>query len=38
VRPGGLIVVAAEYRRTETKYTTGSFANDHLNLAFGLEF
>ena len=38
VRPGGPIVIGAEYRRTETKYTTGSFANDHLNLAIGLEY
>ena len=38
VRPGGPIVVGAEYRRIETKYATGSFTNDHLNLAFGLEY
>ncbi len=38
VRPGGPIVIGAEYRRIESKYATGSFANDHLNLAFGLEY
>jgi len=38
IRPGGPIVVAAEYRRTETKYTARSYANDHLNLAIGLEY
>ncbi|HEU5169605.1 MAG TPA: hypothetical protein VFU46_03655 [Gemmatimonadales bacterium] len=38
VRPAGPIVAALEYRRMETTYDAGEFANDHLNLALGFEF
>jgi hypothetical protein len=27
-----------EYRRMETRYVVGTFADDHLNLATGFEF
>jgi len=38
IRPGGPLFVGAEYRRIETRYATGSVANNHLNLSFGFEF
>jgi hypothetical protein len=38
VRPAGPLLVGIEYRRMETRYAVGSFANDHLNLATGFEF
>jgi hypothetical protein len=36
-RPAPL-VVALEYRRIATAYATRTYANHHLNLAFGFEF
>jgi hypothetical protein len=38
IRPGGPLFLGAEYRRIETKYASGSLANNHLNLSFGFEF
>jgi hypothetical protein len=38
VRPGGPFVFGFEYRRLETTYSTGTLANDHLNLSMGIEF
>lgn len=38
IRPGGPLVVGAEYRRIETRYLSGVVANNHLNLSFGFEF
>jgi hypothetical protein len=38
VRPGGPIFLGAEFRRIETRYAVGSFADNHLNLAVGFEF
>lgn len=38
IRPGGPIFLGAEFRRLETKYATGSVANNHLNFAAGFEF
>ena len=38
VRPAGPLFVGAEYRRIDTKYTSGTFANNHVNLAMGFEF
>jgi hypothetical protein len=38
VRPGGPLFFGAEFRRLETKYATGSVANNHFNLAAGFEF
>ena len=38
VRPAGPLVIGAEYRRIETRYASGSVANNHLNLSFGFEF
>ena len=37
-RPAGPLFLGAEYRRTETKYTASSVANNHLSLALGFEF
>jgi hypothetical protein len=38
VRPAGPLLVGLEYRRMETRYAVGTFADDHLNLATGFEF
>lgn len=38
IRPAGPVFLGAEFRRIETKYTQGTFANDHVNLSFGFEF
>jgi hypothetical protein len=38
VRPAGPLLVGVEYRRMETRYAVGTFADDHLNLATGFEF
>ena len=38
VRPGGPLFFGAEFRRLETKYASGSFANNHFNVAAGFEF
>ena len=38
IRPGGPLFVGAEYRRIETRYASGSVANNHLNLSLGFEF
>lgn len=38
IRPGGPIFLGAEYRRLETKYATGTVANNHFSLAMGFEF
>lgn len=38
VRPSGPVFVGAEFRRIETKYSSGTFANDHVSLSFGFEF
>lgn len=38
VRPAGPLVLGLEYRRMATTYSTGKFANDHLNVAAGFEF
>jgi hypothetical protein len=38
VRPGGPLFFGAEYRRLETKYATGSVANNHFNVGMGFEF
>lgn len=38
VRPAGPLFFGAEYRRIETKYTSGTFGNNHVNLAMGFEF
>ncbi len=38
VRPAGPVLVGLEYRRMETRYAAGTFADDHLNLATGFEF
>ena len=38
LRPAGRFVFGFEYRRLETTYASGKFANDHLNLAMGFEF
>ena len=34
----GPLFLGAEYRRIETRYASGSVANNHLNLSFGFEF
>jgi hypothetical protein len=38
VRPAGPLLVGLEYRRMETRYAAGTFADDHLNVATGFEF
>jgi len=38
VRPAGPLLLGVEYRRMETRYAVGTFADDHLNLATGFEF
>ncbi len=38
LRPAGPLFIGAEFRRIETKYASGKFANDHLSLSFGFEF
>jgi hypothetical protein len=38
VRPAGPLLLGMEYRRMETRYAVGTFADDHLNLATGFEF
>ena len=38
IRPGGPLFVGAEFRRLETRYESGVFANNHFNLAVGFEF
>ena len=38
LRPGGPIFIGAEYRRLETRYSSGTVANNHINLAVGFEF
>lgn len=38
VRPAGPLLVGVEYRRMETRYAAGTFADDHVNLATGFEF
>jgi hypothetical protein len=38
VRPAGPILAGLEYRKMKTRYATGDFANDHVNLAVGFEF
>ncbi|CAN5555062.1 hypothetical protein BH09GEM1_BH09GEM1_10140 [soil metagenome] len=38
VRPGGPIFIGAEYRRIETRYSSGTWANNHINFAIGFEF
>jgi hypothetical protein len=38
VRPAGPVFIGAEFRRIETKYAQGAFANDHVNVSFGFEF
>jgi hypothetical protein len=38
VRPAGPLLVGIEYRRMETRYAAGTFADDHVNLATGFEF
>jgi len=37
-RPAGPLVFGLEYRRIRTTYVPRTFANDHLNFAFGFEF
>ena len=37
-RPGGPLFLGAEFRQIQTRYSTGSVANNHLNLAVGFEF
>lgn len=37
-RPAGPLVFGAEFRRVRTYYVPRSYANDHINLAFGFEF
>lgn len=37
-RPAGPLVLGAEWRNIETKWTGGTWTNTHLNLAFGFEF
>jgi hypothetical protein len=37
-RPAGPLVFGVEFRRIRTKYVPRTFANDHLNFAFGFEF
>jgi hypothetical protein len=38
VRPAGPILAGLEYRKMKTRYDTGDFANDHVNLSVGFEF
>jgi len=38
IRPAGPVFIGAEARRIETKYASGTFVNNHFNLAFGFEF
>ena len=38
LRPAGPLVLGLEYRRLETTYAAGKFANDHFNVAVGFEF
>ena len=38
VRPAGPLFFGAEFRRISTKYTSGTFADNHVNLAMGFEF
>ncbi|MGH7616997.1 MAG: hypothetical protein ACREPM_07200 [Gemmatimonadaceae bacterium] len=38
VRPAGPTFIGAEVRYISTKYSSGTFANTHINLAFGFEF
>lgn len=37
-RPSGPLFFGAEFRRIDTKYASGSLANNHFNLAAGFEF
>jgi hypothetical protein len=37
-RPGGPIFIGGEYRRLETRYGSGTFANNHINVSLGFEF
>ncbi len=37
-RPAGPLFLGAEYRRLETKYASGSLANNHISVAVGFEF
>ena len=38
LRPAGPILAGLEYRKMKTRYDTGDFTNDHVNLAVGFEF
>ncbi len=38
VRPGGPLVINAEWRRTTTTYAARAYQNDHLNVGMGFEF
>ncbi|MEO5817383.1 MAG: hypothetical protein ABIT20_19095 [Gemmatimonadaceae bacterium] len=38
LRPSGPLFFGAEFRRLETKYASGSVANNHFNLSAGFEF
>jgi len=38
LRPAGPLLVGVEYRRLETRYAAGTFADDHVNFATGFEF
>ncbi|MEO8335950.1 MAG: hypothetical protein ABI664_13310 [bacterium] len=38
LRPSGPLFFGAEFRRLQTKYATGSVANNHFNLSGGFEF
>ncbi|CAN5846158.1 hypothetical protein BH11GEM2_BH11GEM2_28380 [soil metagenome] len=38
IRPGGPIFIGGEYRRVETRYGSGTFANNHINVSLGFEF
>jgi hypothetical protein len=38
IRPGGPIFIGGEFRRLETRYSSGTYANNHFNLSLGFEF
>lgn len=38
VRPGGPLILGAEYRKMTTTYAAGAVSNDHLNVSIGFVF
>lgn len=38
IRPGGPVFIGGEFRRIETRYSSGTYANNHINVSIGFEF